>query len=378
MTDFGTEEIDVLTDIGWKPIKMISVNDKVWTLDLSSRKANLELVKSIKSIKVEPIFRISGKNIFGEFPDNNKILIEDRYGKLEIVHISDIFNNRIRYSHSSIPKIIDIQDSSSNDETFIIPGVIPKRRYKNKVDTTEDLIFDRELLCKILGLWLAEGGICGSNRKEFRPRRIVITQSIEANSEKCKQIDDLWDEIPKDIVTSRRIYRRKKLWYIHDARLVHYFHSMGNIYTKKIPNAIFDFNKKDLEQLLFWFALGDGRSSKHRKKYNNIILDNYKDIFSVSRELTEGLSYIALKCGIGISNYRKITEKDYMFASHLIKAEDRKPLNFVSLNANKNISLKYGNLNIERDKKTIEYIKLETNSPVIYIRSKGKSYWTVD
>lgn len=379
MTDFGTDEFDVLTEFGWKSIKDVNINDKIWTMDFSSRKANLDTVKSIERYKFDNIIRISGKNIFGEFPINHNLLIENRRGDLEIVKLEDIFINRIKYSHSRIPKLLDISEKKCSYRKFIISAVDPKRVVNNgKEDPRLPLTMDKGLFCKILGLWLAEGSIGGTSRDgRFIPRQVVITQSISANPDKCDSIDKLWEEIPDNLFTYTRIYGRKKLWYLSDIRIANYFYSMGNVYTKKIPNDILSFEKDDLEKLLYWFALGDGRESNHRRKYDNIILDNYKDVFSVSKKLTEDLSYIALKCGVGISNYRKIIEKDYMFASHLIKHDKRQPLNFVSLNANSSISLKQDNLKIETAIKGREFIKFSLNSPIIYVRCKGKSYWTI-
>lgn len=380
---FSTPYFDILTENGWKPFLDITLNDKVWTRNNETGKAELNKVDNIINQEYEgDTYKVSGKNFYGEFTEKHRFLIENRKGIQEYVTIKDIFDNRTKYSHYSIPKTINI-DYQKQDENFVIPGInaikLGAINYTNKENPENDLIISKSLFCKILGLWLAEGSSYPYYTKDGLKRntKISVTQSLTSNKEKCKLIDDLWNEIPENIAKSTYIYNDKKVWNINDLRIGMYFEQLGNVYTKHLPNEVFSFEKEYLEEIIYWFAIGDGRKSNHNKKYNNKILDNILNVFSVSKQLIEDLSYITLLCGLNTSINVHITNKEYVFADHVIKPENKKPLYILSINTNNKISLDPRNLKIEKIENNIagSYC-ISVKNTNFYARMNGKSYWT--
>lgn len=380
---FSSPYFDILTENGWKSFLDITLDDKVWTRNNETGKAELNKVENIINQEYEgDTFKVEGKNFYGEFTEKHRFLIEDRNGKQEYVTIKDIFDNRIKYSHYSIPKTLVI-DNQKKDENFIIPGIkaikIGSINYVGKENPENDLIISKSLFCKILGLWLAEGSAYPYYTKDnqLRNGRISICQSISSNKEKCDLIDDLWKEIPENISTTISIQNDKKVWYINDLRIGMYFEQLGNVYTKHLPNEVFSFEKEYLEEIIYWFAIGDGSKSNHNKKYNNKILDNVLNVFSVSKQLIEDLSYITLLCGLNTSLNVQITNKEYIFADHIIKLENKKPLYILSINTNNKISLDPRNLKIEKIENNIagSYC-ISVKNTNFYARMNGKSYWT--
>lgn len=380
---FANPDFQILTESGWKEFLEIEQGDMVWTRDNKSKKAVLNPVeKIIDKSYVGDVYKVEGKNFYGEFTEKHRFLVEDRNSKQSYVTIKDIFDNRTKYSHYSIPKVLDVSDVDDSEE-FTFPGVEPLRtgalKLAGKEDPKEPLTISKMLFCKILGLWLAEGSRQARFVKDGSDRGTVISvvQSITSNPEKCKEIDDLWKEIPENIKTYIRVRDKKKIWTINDMRVGTYFSKLGNLYTKHLPEEVFSFSNSHLEQILYWFALGDGRCSKHKKAYGNLILDNVKDVFSVSKELIDGLAALAAKCGLGTAIRENIAKREYVYAGHVIKPENKKPLYILSINCNTSVSLDPRNLKITKiEKVEAGSYCISVKNTNFYAKMHGKTYWT--
>lgn len=196
-------------------------------------------------------------------------------------------------------------------------------------------------------------------------------------------IDALWASLPSEFRTSERIIdrddgRQQKEWIISDLRVGMYFAQLGDMYTKHLPEEVFEYSIHDLETILLWFALGDGRRSWHWIKHDNVLIDNIMDMFSVSERLVNDLSYIQLLCGVGASFEKKVTNKDYMFAGRIIKAENKKPLFFTNVLAWKRISLDCNRKLIitKKENQTCGAYCISVENTNFFARCNGKSYWT--
>lgn len=380
---FANPDFQILTESGWKEFLEIEQGDMVWTRDNKSKKAVLNPVeKIIDKSYVGDVYKVYGKNFYGEFTEKHRFLVEDRNSKQSYVTIKDIFDNRTKYSHYSIPTVLDVSDGDDSEE-FTFPGVEPLHtgalKLAGKEDPREPLTISKMLFCKILGLWLAEGSRQPRFVKDGSDRGTVISvvQSITSNPDKCKEIDDLWKQIPENIKTYIHVRDKKKIWIISDMRIGMYFSKLGNLYTKHLPEEVFKFSNSYLEQILYWFALGDGRCSKHKKTYGNLILDNVKDVFSVSKELIDGLAALAAKCGLGTAIRENIAKREYVYAGHVIKPENKKPLYILSLKCNTSVSLDPRNLKITKiENEEAGSYCISVKNTNFYAKMHGKTYWT--
>ena len=378
---FSTPDFDVLTDKGWKHFIDLKIGDLVWTRNNDK----IAVLQPILDIIDQPYkgdtYTLIGKNIEAEYTAKHRIMLEDRNKNTEYVYVEDLYNNRKHYSHHCIPKTLDVR-CQDDCRTFTFKAC-PRLYNQNQtgISTDEDLQIDRTVFCKLLGIWLAEGSSFKYDTKQNGERcnGISICQSNIANADKCKIINDFWEnELPKNIVKKHTIKDNGlETWTIIDLRIGNFFQQLGDIYTKHLPEEVFSFSKEDLQTLLYWFALGDRRKSTHFRKYGNLLIDNVHDMFSTSKKLIDDLSYIQLLAGIASTNRTIISKTDYIYGGHLIEAKNKKPLFFNNVIAADNTSADYRTLKI------IKHENVEAGSYCIrvengnfFARYNGKSYWT--
>ena len=162
-----------------------------------------------------------------------------------------------------------------------------------------------------------------------------------------------------------------------------YFNDCGNIYSKRIPTEILKFGKCYLQDLVYFFGLGDGRKTvPHFRKYDNVLLDNIHDVFSVSEGLVDDLIYCILKCGISSAKRCVVVKNDSILKKdgRLIKAEDCKPLYVASLLTSPSVcmdkrSLKIEKINVTEDDPYGAYC-IQVDNTSFFMRNRGKCYWT--
>ena len=384
---------EILTPSGFVWFNDLKAGDLVWTRNPVTKKAELKPIKKIVADNYRGNgYIVSGKNIYGEFTANHRMVTEDRHGNLEIRTIEEIYNDRSRFHNNKIPKTLDISDDSAESQTFAIPAVASfaasRLKKANGHDRFEkDLVIDKNLFCKLFGFWLAEGGSRIYSDDEGNPTGgfISITQSIKANLPTCNLIDDLFNQLPEELKSHSSQNVRNdgtmKVWRISDLRLAKYFHDCGNIYTKRIPAEILSFGKEYLRNLVYFYGLGDGRKTMfHFRKYDNILLDNIHDVFSTSEGLVDDLSYCILKCGISTAKRCVVNRSDRRVGDRTIKAGNCKPLFVASILTSPSVCMDRRSLKIEKISVTEDdpfgayCIQVENTS--FFMRNRGKCYWT--
>lgn len=375
---FCSNDFSVLTVEGMKPFTEIRAGDYVWS------NVGGKMVKSRVNAIVDkpydgPAYKMKGRAIDCTVTPEHKFLLAKRQDYKEnneqsYATIEDIHNNRKKYSHSLIPKTATWSGNESAE--FTIPGI---ERTTTRKDCSQPLTFDAMNFARFMGIYLAEGYLCNKNG-------VVVTQKNEVGRELLRKF---LPQLHPDIVWSEE----KTGFYATDGRLHDYLVPLGNAYTKYIPQEVKDLDAKCLEELVSWFAIGDGRmlssenSGKNCLNYKNKLVVENNDkldcgkygrvgIFSVSKQLIDDLHECVVKTGRCASRSLVETTEDYTYAKHVIRAENTKPLHQLSLSRSKWIHLDPRFLKITQVHHTGRIYCLSTEHGNFYMERNGHAFWT--
>lgn len=359
-----TKNADILTENGWKSIVDVQVGEFIPTLNHDT--GDIE-VKQIERKIDEPykgkMYRLHGRNIDVTVTPNHKFPLVHRYGKRELVSISDIVADRKKYNKSYIPKL---GNWYSDVTEIVIPGIkdVNINYFKNK-NICDDLVVSSKLFSKFIGIWLAEGHI--SSEKSVYT--VLITQKKEPVK---TMIREMLEEFPLDFAEYVKEDGNSQ-FSIRDIRLHNYLSNLSNCYSKCVPKDVKNFCAADLEELLYWFNLGDGRFNTitHGDKSYSV-----RNVFSVSKRLIDDLHECLIKSG-GCGNISEIEpDKDYMFADHMIYAENKSTLHLLNIASTKGIYLDDRYLKIEEVEFDDNVYCVNVPNHTFYCRENGKAHWT--
>lgn len=280
---FTSNDFDVLTKDGWKPFIDIEKGELVMSYNMETREYEYKpVLKVIDKPYTGDSFKITGRGIDTQVTPNHKFVLQDRYGDLSLTKISDVYDNRTKYDKSKIIKTGNwIAEFSGS---YTLPGA---PYFKNSIKKyTGSLDVDSEVLAGIVGVWLAEGSTGGY--KGRTNGQVLIHQN---EGEKFDEIKTLLDESPFEYrVDSKSDSEIQKIFRIKDHRLYQLLSGLGNKYTKYIPDSIKNLHKEALENLLYFFNLGDGRKQKNVTRYR-------QNVFTVSKKLIDDLQECLIKTG---------------------------------------------------------------------------------
>lgn len=360
-----TKEAQILTKMGWRYINEISDYEEVYSLNPETYEIELHQIKrKIDEPYKGKMLHFRGRSIDLTVTPNHKIPTYNRYGKFEFIEASEIFNNRKKYNKHYIPKkgIFNGEDP----EYITIKGIkdINPNLYK-EYDPTEDLKIKTDVFVKFLGFWLAEG--------------YTISKDNDYRVGICQNEGDVLDEFvekivknfPKELQWKTHTVNDKCIYYeLRDRRLHEYLARLGKCYDKYIPNEIKQLSPVLLEELLYWYNKGDGRDQNTLNEYR------VKNNFTVSRKLIEDLSEIQFKAGMSGNISTIITEVDYTFADHIIKAENKVPLYQLHQSTTNGIYLDERFLTIEEVDFDDRVYCVEVENNNFYVMENGKTCWT--
>lgn len=349
----------VLTTNGWKDFKDVKIGDIVYS------RVDGKIVESkVKAIVNEPfdgkVYHFKGRHIDAEFTAPHKIILDTRndgqYARRQIEAIADqIYNNRKEYNKTIIPRTAEWV--GEDPEAIIIPGVPVSEHsspndplYERYMAETDDLQIDTKNFVSFLGLYLAEGSI--------RDNQVLIYQTKDDYKAQIR-------ELLNDLIPGKEWIEDDKGFHVFDRRLAQYLKPLGNKYSKYIPCAIKELDSKYLEELVYWFQLGDGRQ-KHGRS----------NVFSVSEQLIRDLHECWVKAGHCCYYAQIMTEYDYEFAGRTIKAENKQPLHQLTLSYTDGIHLDDRFLKIEEKQHNGRIYCLTTEHGNFYMEHKGCSFWT--
>lgn len=355
----------ILTKDGWKDFKDITENEYVYTLSPKTDKIELQKIrKKIDQPYNGKMYHIKGRNINTMVTPNHRFLLVDRRGNKSFVSVSDIYENRTKYSHSHIPKLGNWDSPVEQDEFFTLPGI---RREDNRTSEKyeNELKINLSVWTSFLGIYLSEG--C-ANRAHGKGYLVKITQKKE---EVKTKIRNLLAQFPDEITWREYEFPDgdgKVDFCTNDGRLHAYLSVLGRSYEKYIPYEVKLLPSCQLENLLEWFLLGDGRTRK---------CEGYeaKEVFSTSKRLIDDLSEILIKSG-GSGNTYIRKPYDRYIQGRLIKEENQRDLHFLHFSTTKGIYLNKDFLSIEEVDYNDRVYCVSVPNETFYCMDNGKTFWS--
>lgn len=372
--DCHTESAKILTESGWKYLKNISDDENVITLNTSTNEIEIHTInKKIDQYYSGKMIHIKTRSIDTIVTPNHRFLVVDRYNNSEYITAQSIMENPIKYGHYYIPKLGNwIVDSP---DTFILKGLsgIPKSGNYN-IDPAIDSTIDMKTFVRFIGIWLAEGHTISNEKKGMGYKtNIGITQK---NKQVSDEIRELLKSFPPEMKWAE--YTKKdgtNIFTLLDLRLAEYLRNNfgSGCYNKHIPLEIKSLSAEYLEELLEWFLKGDGRNYTFlRGKYTSTI----KNVFTTSEILIHDLNEILFKSGGSGNLTTVITKSDYMFAGHLIKAENKSPLHQLNFSSTKGIHLDPRFIQVEEIDFTGNVYCVSVTNQNFYCMDNGKTFWS--
>jgi hypothetical protein len=356
---------EILTNKGFISFENLDNNANVYTLNLESNEIELHQInKKIISDYNGEMYHIKGRNIDTYVTPTHRFPIELRYGKREFITAEEIYNNRTKYNKCKFLKTGDW--NVETPEFYILKGDNYENAKKCKGDITKDVSIRFETFVKFLGIYLAEGHCSDPN--------ILHTNGFSVHiSQKKESVRDRLRELLKEFPEEMEWKETSSDFRICDKRLHNLLFPLGNCYDKYIPNDFKNLSSVLLEELLYWFNLGDGRFSTtcHENGYIQ------RNVFSTSKKLIDDLQECLLKSGGSGNITTIITESDYKFADRIIKAENKVPLYQLSISTTKHIYLDSRFLKIEKVNLDQDQVYcVNVNNGNFFCRDNGKTFWS--
>lgn len=311
---FTSDDFDVLTENGWKPFSEVQVGENVLSYNIHTKTAEYKpVIDKIENEYEGDSYTIKGRHIDTQVTPNHKFILEDRYGNIDFHTIKDIFNNRKSFNKSKIIKSGDLFTEKQSDN-FILKGVPVKKNSHKNYEC--DIEIDSKILSGIVGIWLAEGHLtCHSGEIG----QVCISQN---KGEKLDEIKELLSKSPFDWYEYEGT-KKISVIYIKNHQLYNFLKNLGNKYNKFIPREILNFDKECLENLIYFYNLGDGRKQKHKHGIR-------QNVFTVSKKLIDGLQEALVKTG-GSGNltiaHKEGTENGFINDRKIVATTDLYQLN---------------------------------------------------
>jgi hypothetical protein len=375
-----SNDFRVLTLEGWKEFKDIKVGDQIW-----SRVEGKAVVSYVDSVIDQPYsgpaVSVKGRSIDSAFTPKHKLLIskrpeynnnsKDSYSTLE-----EICEHPSAYSHDGIPKTAKWDSNGKTKVT--IPGIPTAFKNKSNNDTTQDLVLDAGLFASFMGIYLAEG----STSSEW------YTVNIYQKTSWSRQF--IYEEILSLFPSELKWNEQENGFFLSDARLHSYLKKLGNTYNKYVPDEIRNLDPEYLKEFIFWYAIGDGRmmsslmiteEKSHKERLAESLREGHvaqtrTDLFSVSDKLIYGLFECVVKSGRSGVISKIFPDKDYQFADHVIKAENKVPLYQLHISSTDYIWVDPRHLMLELVQHNGNIYCLTTTYGNFYMEQNGKSFWT--
>lgn len=358
-----SETAKIMTAGGW--LHIASIRDDVEVLTLNPESNTIEIHNITKKIVQDykgTMYKFKGRNIDTLVTPNHRFLLVDRYGKSSFVMAEEIFNSRTKYNKSYIPKMGIFQGDAR--DFYTLKGCseeeVNGRKYKK--DYTPDLQIDMKTFVGFLGIYLAEGFLKKGRNEQ---NTICITQKKPHTIEKIRE---LLEGFPEELKWEYK--EHSNCFQLTDKRLAKILWPLRDCYNKYIPYEFKNLSPSFLEELIYWFNVGDGRfdeSSGYMKR----------NIFSTSKRLVDDLHEILLKSG-GCGNMETIIcESDYIFAGRVIKKENKVPLYQLSIATTKGIYLDERFLSVEKVEDYDDKVYCVTvPNETFYVMDNGKCFWS--
>ena len=402
---FTSPNFRVLTcDRGWQPYSEIREDEEVWSR-VGGKAVRSRVNEVINESYSGPAYRVKSRSIDSEFtPGHRFLLLErpDQGNHNEVYHtIEEIASSQSNYRHSPVPKQAVWDDSGASN--FIeIPGFFGGTQQDFRSKQEKPFVLPARLYAAFIGIYLAEGGCVPVTDHNYS---IEVFQTNEWSKKYI--FEEVLSKFPDEIQWAET----KNGFRATDARLHTYLSKLGNVYTKCVPEEVKELSAKNLKELLFWFAIGDGRVypscpgyvegyetpnglDKHyfegsttqpttftqdaavAIRENLTLKYTLRDLHSVSEQLIRGLHECLVRAG-GCAHISRIDPKDdYEFDGMVIKAENQVPLWQLRIDRSANLYLDPRFTQISKVWHEGRIHCLSVTHGNFYVEQNGKSFWT--
>lgn len=341
----GVSDFSILGKEGWKDFVECKVGDEVATLNEDGQIVYQKIEHITDEYWKGDIYHFFGRNIDSKFTSTHRHYLEDRYGNTVVATTKEIFENRTKFNKH---KIIKLGNWVGEDKEKIKVG---------------NLEIESKNFMAFMGFYLSEGFTS-------KKRNLV---SISQNEGKTA---DEFREVLKNLPFSFKEYSTKNRdnvnirFIINNPDLWIYLSKIGNCYVKYIPYELKQLSPNLLEELLEWFIKGDGRDQRGMNGGNRA------NVFSVSKRLVEDLHEIVIKIG-GSGNWTEHNStEDYMFADHLIEAENKSALYQLNISTTKGIYLDERFLKIEKEEHDGNVYCITVPNGNFFMKQNNKTFLT--
>lgn len=356
---------------GFVPIADVQYGDIVYGHDVNTNKTIETTVTANHKYNYDgDLIRLVGRKINATVTPHHRFYLKSRYGKFDVVTAEDILNSVTtdnKLSHHHIPLVATNYEPSCELKEIIISfsnfTTIKTDYAKN------DLHIDINDYAKLLGIYLAEG--CVKKNKDSINRKNSTVEIGQNVGMVFYRIIELIEKIGlnysiyynKDKQNASRIS-------IRDVRLAEHFAQFGNnCYEKYIPNNILNSRLDVIDDFIEWYFLGDGTTHQGE-------VYSQKTIFTTSKKLADGLSECLFKIGHSVNIRTQLSKKDYKFANHIIKIENKSPLYRICFGKSKGVYTDKRFLECERIKYSGNVFCISTGTSNFYVMQNNKLHLT--
>jgi intein/homing endonuclease len=352
-----TEDHDVLTTVGWIPIKEVTLEHEVATLKDGKI---LEYRKPSKLINYEyegKMYDVESNHVSLTVTPNHRMWVSTRVGSYKFEKADEIFNKRRKYQKNV--ENIELKQK-------------PKEFFKNKfrIFDGEQIIFEFPLKdwLTMFGIWIAEGGVYykedkgvyyvdfATNKKRVREELDRIEKNIELNFYKGIRKPERETEN-----TSYRFCNKKIAKYFNSLNIT------GSL-NKNLPDWVWFLTKEDCRILIHGMCLGDGHTMKNgTRRYD-----------TSSDKLANSFQRLVLHAGWSSNKCLKYP------AGHQSYIKSRHET--ITSNADAwrlTINTKQNNPLVNKTSKLDKWVDfngkvycLTVSSGIFYVRKNGKPVWT--
>lgn len=302
---------EILTATGWKYFNQLTIDEPVATFNAFTNKLEYQIPSEIiKKKYIGKMVSIESQSISLLVTPNHKLHIKDGFYKpYKTIDAINLLKMKKIWFQKAL-----IWDGTYK-KYFILPSVTLNRhnKYGELYKPNKKIPMDTWL--KFLGLFLSEGCVHNHSKIRRNQYKISISQTKLCNLE---EIHNVLKEL------GYHYYKDKQAFIILDKQLWTYLHQFGKSRNKFIPSKIKSLPSKQLLILIKYLMLGDGTNikySKFNKIYNKMYSYTTNTYYTMSKQLMNDFSEIALKSGVGISIAQK---KCGTYAIHMLGSKDFK------------------------------------------------------
>jgi hypothetical protein len=343
-------------------ISDVKVGDFVYGDDKDGNTIISEVTKVINEYYEGDIYEFDSKHFKAKVTPNHRFYLKNRKNEYYTATAEELYNNLDKYSHDYIPKSMNWKPD--NVEEYISFSKVKRNVIKGKA-VEEDLVLNINDFCALTGIFLAEGHSKPSKNKSGDVYNIFyISQNL---GDKYEEICNLLNKI--GLKYDVRIKERKNIHAtiaIREPRLAEYYSQFGDCYNKYIPSEILTSSKENIETFLYWFNLGDGSIQNTTCTLNSGVSKSYsyKDVFTVSEKLADGLAECILKIGSSTNKRIQLSAKDYLFDEHVIQIKNKSPLYRLTIGNSKGkfVDKRFLDVKVVSYKGNVVCLETETNN----------------